>query len=271
MKKIQRETMMRTLRTVVKKLGAFSKKLPFEGTCFRKIKKTSGAVVSSVYLEQKPDAEFIELAKKTIEDQKLNTRRELWEVDPYLYRILRTRGLLDEVGFAPKRRSWKGMSDGVVVDIAKETMKELGISTGSELSKADQALYFVLNSRGLLNKLGFEPKAKPLEIMNDDELVESANRVMEDKGITGKGELQNADSELYGALRKRGLLDEVGLEPKTKSWAEMNDAELVQNVAAFVSENDITSLSQLRNQDAGLYDVLWKRKLLGHVKLVKSD
>ncbi|MBU0527372.1 hypothetical protein KKE92_02740 [Candidatus Micrarchaeota archaeon] len=162
----------------------------------------------------------------------------------------------------------------LIVNMAKKVLGTDGLVSKVQSIKVRPMLRQALSRKPLPDTLGSEEKQnKPraLAELSDGNVIGLAKKTMQDKKLSTRRELLENDPELYGTLRMRGLLDEVGFEPKTRSWAEVNDAELMQNVAVFTSENAITSLPELRNADWGLYQVLHKRKLLGHVKLVKSD
>jgi len=96
-----------------------------------------------------------------MEEKKITGRGELNSADSGLYRILRVRGLLDEVGFEEKKkeRPWKSMSDEEVVEIAMRRVKELEIRERHGLKKTDSGLYQVLRERGLLDRI-FSPIEK---------------------------------------------------------------------------------------------------------------
>jgi len=98
------------------------------------------------------DGEIVEYARRVMEEEKITGRKELQDLDPGFYLVLRRRELLDEVGFEEKRRAWKDMSDEEVVDYARQVMKENGISGRKELQKTDSGLYEILRKRGLLEQ-----------------------------------------------------------------------------------------------------------------------
>ncbi|MFH1684720.1 MAG: hypothetical protein ABH983_00280 [Candidatus Micrarchaeota archaeon] len=162
--------------------------------------------------ENMSDEEVIELAKTVMENEGITGRKEMVKVDSGLYYILGKRGLLDKVGFEEKRRkkrSWNGVSDEEVIELAKTVMERNGISGREELKKTDLGLYDVLRKRRLLDSVGFEKKLRSWESMSDMELVTFAKRMIRKNNICGRKELKKTDSGLYGALRKRSLLDRV--------------------------------------------------------------
>ncbi|MFH1684882.1 MAG: hypothetical protein ABH983_01110 [Candidatus Micrarchaeota archaeon] len=97
------------------------------------------------------DKDIVRFARKVIKEKKITGRSELAKADSGLYEALRERGLLDEVGFEEKYRSWNDMSDGKLVEFAKSIVKEKRITERNELQKADSGLYTILRKRGLLD------------------------------------------------------------------------------------------------------------------------
>ncbi len=159
------------------------------------------------------DGEIVEFARKVMEKNKINGRKELEAVDLRLYVALQRRGLLDDVGFAQKRRkerSWKDMDNEEVVEFAKKLIRENKIGGRKELSNFDTGTYSVLRVRGLLDEVGFEARKKrgmSWRNMSNREIVKFARRVIEEKKITKRYELDKADSGLYSMLKRRKLLD----------------------------------------------------------------
>ncbi len=85
--------------------------------------------------------------------------------------------------------------------------------------------------------------------------------------VKGRKELEKLDSGLYGVLRRRGLLDEVGLSVKKRSWAGIENEKLIALARDFIARQGITDRDGLKDADGGLYHVLKLRKLLGKVGL----
>ncbi|MBU0527970.1 hypothetical protein KKE92_05795, partial [Candidatus Micrarchaeota archaeon] len=135
--------------------------------------------------------------------------------------------------------SWKGISGEKVVEFAKKIMGERGISSKMELKKADCGLYMVLRRRELLGEVEFEErrrKQRSWKKMSDDEIVEIARKVMEEKQITKRKELEMTDRGLYGVLWKRGLLDRAFAHVEQQRDEGARDA-VIDALSAFGSEN----------------------------------
>jgi len=104
--------------------------------------------------------------------------------------------------------------------------------------------------------------------MSDEELVKFAKRFVEEKGITGKKELQMADNGLHLALRRRKLLDRVGFEEKKRKkrdWTSMSDEEIVAFAKKLMDEKGINGRYELQREDRGLYKVLHRRNIISRV------
>ncbi len=140
----------------------------------------------------------------------MSSKSELKETDKGVYIVLLRRGLIDNVGFEEKRRSWKEMSNEEIVEIARKLMEQKGMAKRTELSKFDYGLYQVLAKRKLLDEVEFVQKkrtGRPWGGMSNEEVVEFARKFMKEKDITGREELKKADCGLYQVLRKKGLLN----------------------------------------------------------------
>ncbi len=214
------------------------------------------------------DEKVVDIARKFIEERGITGRRELKETEGGLYKVLRKRKLLDEVGFKNKQRSWKSMSDEEIVEFAKKLMREKGITGRGESNKADSGLYDVLLRRGLLDKVGFEEKLRSWKDMSDEEIVEHTRKMMRENKITKKGKLQKFDFSIYSILRKRRLIDEVGFEGrhrKRRSWKGMSDDEIVEFARKLMRKREISSKGELKKTDNGLYGALRKRGLLDEI------
>lgn len=208
---------------------------------------------------------LVEHTRDFMKEKKITGKTELRKANHSLYRVLGGRKLLDKVGFKRKHGHLASMSDDELVSHAKRFVKENGIRGKSELRKASNGLYEALRKRKLLDKVGFEERQKGWSSFSDTQLVERARRLMEERGIRSRTELQKAASGLYHELRERKLLTKVGFEDKSGRWSKMSDDELVVFARNFMKENGISGRTELKKADNGLYLVLGKRKLLDRV------
>ncbi len=211
------------------------------------------------------DEQIVEFAQKFMEENEITGKRELKKADSGLCYVLRRRGLNDEVGFVEKQRKvrpWKNMSDEQIIEFAKKSMKEKKITRRKGLKKADPGLYNILRKRGLNDEVGFEDKIRYWKDMNDEEIVEFAQKFMEENEITGKRELKKADSGLYNVLREKGLLNKVGFVEKLRRWMDLSNDELVEFAKNWMKENAINRRVDMEDNDDGIYCALRKRGLL---------
>ncbi len=217
------------------------------------------------------DKFLIAHARWKVADEKCGGRKELQKADSGLHDALRRRKLLGEVGLQDRYRDWVGMGKEELVAHAKEFIAENGISGRKELAKADEGLYQALRRRKLLDGLGLPDTNVNNRLwagMGKEELVDYSKTFIAERGISGRKGLKKAGSGLYQALRKRKLLDEVGLEDlrgERRDWTGLGKKELVGYSKKFIAERGINRRKELKKADAGLYQALWKRKLLDAV------
>ncbi len=214
------------------------------------------------------DEQIVEYARRLMVEKGRTTKKELQEEDKGLYAILHIRKLISKIEFEGKQRSWMRMSDGEIVEYARKVVEENGITGRRELYKADIGLYNVLRKRRLLDEIEViekRRKGRQWKDMSDEEIVEYARKVVEENGITRRAELCKTDTGLYNALQKKGLLNEVGLGKKRRSWKSMSDEEIVDYAKGFVEEKGVMHRGELESIDSGLYETLRIRGLLDRV------
>jgi len=211
------------------------------------------------------DEEIIEFAKKVMKENKIKGKSELGKIDYALYAILKDRELLGKVGFEKKLKHWQEMEDEEITEHARTFMSERGIKGRRELSKAHLGLYTILYRRGLLDEIGFVQKQRVWSKKSDEKLVNYAKGLMEACGITKRSKLSAADPGLYGALRKRDLLDKVGFEDKIRSWKDFSDEELIELARELMKKKKITGKTEFDKTDHGLLNVLKTRRLVDRV------
>jgi len=212
--------------------------------------------------------EIFNFARTQIEKRGIARREELRKVDCGLFDALRRRDILGELRFKEKTRSWRDISDEEIIELARETMKENGISERQELNKIDQGLYSILRRRGLLDEVGFEDKLRAWRNMRDEEVIDHTKEVMEKEGLNGKRELRDADPGLYTILWRRGLLGKIDFSDKTKKkryWKGINDDELLELAGKLLEKREIVGRGELQRNDSGLYKILNERGLLDQV------
>ena len=106
--------------------------------------------------------------------------------------------------------------------------------------------------------------------MNNRDVALYAKKVMREKGTKYRTELYNEDPGLYDALRKRGLLDNVGFHRKRRKdsrWRDKDNDEVLASGKNFILMNAITKKCELERANPTLHSVLKRRKLLDRPEL----
>jgi len=220
------------------------------------------------------DEEMVEYAKKVMKKKGITRKIKLIKADHPLYEGLRKRRLIDKIEFEEEPRSWKNVSDKEIIELARKLMNEHGILLKKELYHLDRGLHSILYKRGLLGEVGFEERQRSWENMSNVEVIEFVKRLMKTEKITGKTEFEKFDRGLFGVLRRRGLLDEVGFEEKKRkhrSWKDMDNEEIVEYTKKSMEKEGIQHKDELVKLDRGLYSVLYRRNLLGEVGFVEKQ
>lgn len=98
--------------------------------------------------------------------------------------------------------------------------------------------------------------------MNDEEVVRHTHAFLKENGMCRRKDIEKADSGLYDALTRRGLLASVGFDDKCRRWADKSDDAIVDFARKLVDEKKLRSKSELKKEDNGLYIALLRRKLI---------
>lgn len=222
------------------------------------------------------DAELVALGQRSADRSGAVSRYDLSQKDRKLYSALQRRGLLDRIRFERMKKQtigWKRMDDGRIIEMAREAIKQDGITTKNRLQVVHPKLYDALLRRGLLEMVGLRNRFERRDwaAMGDDELVVHARRFIKREGISKRKQLEEADRKLYGVLRRRGLLDATGLPSRPsrepRSWDGMSQSALMGVAQRFIDDNRIPNVRALALADSGLYAVLRARGILAKVRL----
>jgi len=98
------------------------------------------------------DEELLRFAKRFVKRKNISGRHELEKRDGGLYKVLLIRGLIDEIEFEQRQRSWNDMTFDEIIEFARATIKEYMVDSRSELQGMDCGLYEALRKRGLLDR-----------------------------------------------------------------------------------------------------------------------
>jgi len=176
------------------------------------------------------------------------TRRGLEKEDSGLYNALKRRGLLNEAIPGKLGVTYRGYDSPL--ECFRENFGDRRDMTRTQLGEEDRGLYYSLMRRGLLNEAIPESyrrdwnKKSPLEYFRE--------KFGDREGMT-RSQLGREDSGLYGALWKRGLLDEA-IPDKAKRDFKGNPLEYFRE---HYRDREMTR-GQLYKEDKGLYVSLLK-------------
>ncbi len=156
-------------------------------------------------------------------------------------------------------RLWSKMSDEQIVEYAIGVLMGNEITGKKELEEKDPRLYQALYKRRLFDEIGLGNKRRSWADMGDEGIVELAKRIVANKGMVRKKELEREDNGLYQVLYRRGLFDAIRFEEKQRSWEDTDDEEIIRISRKLMEENGITGRKEFQKVDLGLYKVILKR------------
>ncbi|MFH0885462.1 MAG: hypothetical protein V1861_07170 [Candidatus Micrarchaeota archaeon] len=165
------------------------------------------------------------------------------------------------------RRYWKAVDDNTLVSYARWRIDNEKIEGRKELGNIDGGLYNALLRRKLLDETGLGTTLRRWRVVEDDDLLALARKFIAERGVGTRPDLCREDSGLYQKLRRRKLLDKVGLKEKRGHWFRMGNDELVENAKCFIAKRGISGRMELRDAEPNLYLALVKRKRMGAVGL----
>jgi hypothetical protein len=177
---------------------------------------------------------------------------------------LRREPLIEELENNSKRRNWRALTDGELIQHAKITMKIKGITGRDDLKNRDPGLYEVLRIRNLLDKIDLEKKYRDWSDFNNEELIEHAEKIIREKGLRKRIELKDVDPGIYEILRIRKLLNKLDFQDKNR-LKELKDEELIELAKKFMEEKGINGRTELAKKYKTLYSALRIRGLLDKV------
>jgi len=212
------------------------------------------------------DDEILAFAKRYAMENGISTVSSLSNKAHGLYNSLKKRGLLEAIIPKVLLRNWSSVSDDEIVRIAKDYMKDKGITGKKDLAIDDVGLYKIIMKRKLSGRIGFQLKrsreCRSWLTMSDGEIVDYALKFLKENEISSRNKLYETDVGLYEAVRKRGLFDRIGLKTKDETWHSMSDDELVHYVKSVLQEKGITRMQELESFDRTLCRALQRKGLM---------
>lgn len=164
-----------------------------------------------------------------------------------------------------KLRNWKKKTDEELIAHAQEFMETEGITTRSQLQKADSGLHMALRRRGVFDQVFDDGKRLPSywKGRTDEELVTEALGIIHEKSRTEYVFKKN-HKILYRELKKRNLLGRIPFKV-IGEWRGYSDDELIQEAIYIIEDEGIKSREDLRRICTSLNSELRRRKLLARV------
>jgi uncharacterized protein YihD (DUF1040 family) len=211
------------------------------------------------------DDGLVEYAQKFVDENGIESRKGLQRAEGGLYWTLIRRELIDKVDFKGDERAWRRHSDDELVEYAQRFVDGKEIRSRSGLDRADGGLYSALRKRKLVNEIEFEADERAWSRYSDDELVDYAQRFVEENEIASRKGLAKIGGGLYQAMRGRKLIDKVTFKADERAWRFYSDDELVEYAQRYIKESGIQNRKGLERADIGLYSTLIQRKLIGRV------
>lgn len=215
------------------------------------------------------DEELIGFAKETIRERGIMRRSDLAKAETMLYKLIREKRLLGRIGLDDTRGSrrpigfFSEMSDKELIAYAKEAMGEKGISGREHLKEKESGIFCALKRRGLVDAVA--PLRRRMmrrwASMKDDDIVRLATRIIAERGIRSHKALEKADSGLYSALKRRGLLDRLPLARKQVRWGQMRDEDVISKAEGVFERIGLRTRKALAEADGKLYRVVVMRRL----------
>jgi len=204
------------------------------------------------------DEALVASGRKLVDEKGILDRTEFQRISKTLYLELKERGLLGKISLMGDVRKWSRYQDDELVATAQDIAEKNGVGSRTALYKLDSGLYQTLVKRKLIGKMGFG-KGRTWTENSDEELLEAAARLVEEKRIACGSDLKKTKCGLHHALCARGLLGRLTFHRKERAWSAYTDAELVDFANGIIEANGITSKSSMRRYDKGLYQTLRKR------------
>jgi hypothetical protein len=211
--------------------------------------------------------DLIDYAQKFVDQNDICNITTLKKINVKLHDVLSRRNLLGSLKFKERRkvRSWSKYSNDELVEMAKQFVASHQISGRFELQKVDHGFYYILSKRNLLDDIGFKQDENAWRLYSDEELVAYAQKFIEQKGIKNPTGLELERIGLYSALLRRKLIKQIKFKQRQRSWASMNDEELIAYARELIGKKQISSRSALEKEDSSLYLTALRRKLIDRI------
>lgn len=128
------------------------------------------------------DEELVREARSFIKENGISGRNNLQQTDLWLHRVLKRRGLFDEVGLKCKKVHERWGSDDRVLEMARKTIEAEGIVDRAGLKNADKSLHTKLSKRGLLDRL-FAREDMSMHTVSVEGVLDALGSFNDDSGV----------------------------------------------------------------------------------------
>jgi len=180
----------------------------------------------------------------------IKSRKQLAIEYQGLYKKLLSEGRLDEVLPETQYRDWAKQDP---VELFRQQYSH--VISRSQLKNEDAGLYSKLLKDEKLDEVLLETQHRDWAKQNPVELFRQQYFY-----IKTRGQLDNEDRGLYHKLLKDGKLDELLPKKQYRDYRKIDSVEFFKQQYSY-----IISRYQLRKEDFGLYQKLWKENRLGEV------
>lgn len=220
------------------------------------------------------DEDIISHAQEFMEAHGITSRSRLAKLDGGLCMVLMRRNLIGRLPLERKDiRRLSSMSDEQLISYAQELIAQNSTESRVGLQRLDGSLYQVLWKRGLLERTGLEASTRRWTSKSDDEVLSYAKRLMEERGIRKRVELNKADGGLDQVLRERGLMDRLGLESANSHhvrWSSLSDDELVRQATLLIGRDGIRTHKGFSDAHPRMRRAMRRRRLLDRLDLERT-
>ncbi|MEK6981393.1 MAG: hypothetical protein AABX38_00555 [Candidatus Micrarchaeota archaeon] len=212
------------------------------------------------------ETELLSFAQDFISQNSICSKARLKKGYHGLYRELRERRLLSKIKFKEGRKTkqnWKEMNDIEILVYAQNFIYENQLTKATEIRDIYLALYNQLLERGFISKLTFV-KRRNWSALDESQIVRFAQKIVDTRKIICIKALQKRYPDIYFALWRRNLLEEVNFElPKRpQQWKSKSNEEILDLGQRLIVENKIKTTCELMEHDSKLHRVLYRRELI---------
>ncbi len=207
--------------------------------------------------------QLITYAQGIIDKEKIPNVRKFQEKYNKIYRALYKRKLHSRLKFEKRQKNWKSMSKRTIRITAQEFVDSNNIKGPKDLRSKNPSIYMAVLRANILGKIIFKNQ-NPFKNMGKTKLRDYARDYVKDNGIITPTGLQTKNSSLYYYVKKRGLIDKIGLEKRTKEtlFVHYSNEAIVSYAQKYVDDNSIKCETLMRKLNGRLFSELKRRGII---------